>query len=83
MIEPIYKEKNDVRKKLIDAMLIYILHQKIEKCKIFDNRVAIKCLQESNYLKKAYEIIGEKDFFKLGVEPFIPLIEDTVKLIQL
>ena len=83
MIEPIYKEKNDVRKKLIDAMLIYILHQKIEKCKILDNRVAIKCLQESNYLKKAYEIIGEKDFFKLGVEPFIPLIEDTVKLIQL
>lgn len=82
MIEPIYKERKDVYKKLIDVMLIYILHQKIEKRKILDNNFAIKCLQESNYLKKAYEIIGKKDFFKLGAEPFIPLIEDTVKLIK-
>ena len=64
-------------------MLIYILHQKIEKCKILNNSLAIKCLQESNYLKKAYKIIGKKDFFKLGVEPFIPLIEETIKPILL
>lgn len=83
MIEPIYKEKKDVYKKLIDVMLIYILHQKIEKCKILDNNFAIKCLQKSNYLNKAYEIIGREDFFKMGIKPFIHLIEDTVNLIQL
>ena len=83
MIEPIYKERKDVYNKLVDVMLIYILHQKIEKCKILNNSLAIKCLQESNYLKKAYKIIGKKDFFKLGVEPFIPLIEETIKPILL
>lgn len=81
MVEPIYKERKDIYKKLINAMLIYILHQRIEKCKILDDNFAIKCLQESNYFEKANKIIGTRDFFKLGAKPFIPLIEDTIKLI--
>lgn len=85
MIEKNYRKRETTHKKMINTMLIYMLHQRIKTIGNINNAEVIKKLRKNMYIEKAFHIIEKenKNFFELSAVSFIPLIEETIKSLSI